>query len=81
MLYNPVGINEFFKLELSRVWEPWIVQALKSAVKIEEPDLVFLMETKLLEDAMKGKKYEVRFTQGLIVPSDGKTEGLALLWK
>ena len=22
LLYNPVGINEFFKLELSRVWEP-----------------------------------------------------------
>ena len=60
---------------------PWTVQALKSAVKIEEPDLVFFMETKLLEDAMKGKKYEVGFTQGLIVPSDGKTEGLALLWK
>ena len=40
-----------------------------------------MVETKLLEDAMKGKKYEVGFTQGLIVPSDGKSEGLALLWK
>ena len=59
----------------------WTIQALKRAIKIEEPDLVFLMETKLLEDAMKGKKYEVGFTQGLIVPSEGRSGGLALLWK
>ena len=39
------------------------------------------MEKKLPEDAMKGNKYEVGFTQGLIVPSDGKSGGLVLLGK
>ena len=39
------------------------------------------METKLPGDVMKGKKYEVGFTQGLIVPSDGESGGLALLRK
>ena len=38
---------------------PWAVQALKRAIKREDPSLVFLMETKLEVDEMKGVQHEI----------------------
>ena len=61
-----------------------IVQALQSIVEKEAPSLVFLMETKITrkrQHKMKEIQNSIGFTQGLIVPSEGRSGGLALLWK
>ena len=60
------------------------VQALRSTVEKEVPILVFLMETKIprkQQHKMKEIQNSIGFTQGLIVPSEGRSGGLALLWK
>ena len=66
------------------LWNPRTVNALKKIVQAEDPSLVFLMETKLPLKAMKRMsniKNSLGLTQGLVVPSEGKSGGLALLWK
>ena len=60
---------------------PWVVQALKKAIRKEDPSLVFLMETKLIGSEMKKLQEEVGLLQGLFVTSVGRKGGLALLWK
>ena len=46
-----------------------------------DPDFVFLLETKLKKKSMEKKKMSVGFINGLIIPSHGRSEGLAFLWK
>lgn len=47
----------------------------------EDPSFIFLMETKLVISEMIGIKEGLKRTQGLVVPSKGRSGGLALLWK
>ena len=61
---------------------PRSVQALKDLVRAEDPMLVFVAETKASISQMKKHKNEInQHLQALIVPSDGKSGGLALMWK
>ena len=61
---------------------PQSVQALKDLVRAEDPMLVFVAETKASISQMKKHKNEInQHLQALIVPSDGKSGGLALMWK
>ena len=60
---------------------PWTVQALKRVIKKEDPSLVFLMETKLIMEKMKNVQREIGWSQGIVVASEGRSGGLALLWK
>ena len=57
------------------------VRALQEVLASEDPNLVFLMETKLSKEDMTHKKYTLGFTEGLVVGSIGSKGGLALLWK
>ena len=50
-------------------------------VKAKDPLLVFLTETKTGESKMKGIRNKVKYTQGITVPSDGRSGGLAMMWK
>ena len=50
-------------------------------MRVEDPKPVFLIETKVGLSWMERLKYDLEFIQGLIVPSNGKSGGLALLWK
>lgn len=53
-------------------------------VEKEVPSLVFLMETKIpkkKQHKMKEFQKSISITQGLIVPSEGRSRGSALLWK
>lgn len=47
----------------------------------EEPNIVFLMETKLNREWIEKMKDWCKMKHGLIVPSDGSKGGLAMLWK
>ena len=55
------------------------VRTLTDAVKEMDPLLVFLSETKASKGRIKGIQNKINFTQGIVVPSDGRSGGLALL--
>ena len=57
------------------------VLTLADEVSSKDPLLVFLSETKTGESKMKGIRNKLEYTQGITVPSDGKSEGLAMMWK
>ena len=57
------------------------VKALEKAINKEDPIIVFLMETKSNREWMKFVKDKCNMKHGLIVPSEGKSGGLALLWR
>ena len=60
---------------------PQTVNALKKAIRIEDPIVVFFMETKSNEDWVKMVRDQCGFKDSFIVPSDGLGGGLALFWK
>lgn len=47
----------------------------------EDPILIFLMETKRFVSEMNEIKEKLDQSQGLIVSSNGRSGGLALLWR
>lgn len=57
------------------------VRTLTNAVKEKDPVLVFLSETKAGVGRIEGIQNKINFMQGIVVPSDGRRSGLALLWK
>ncbi|XP_075662877.1 uncharacterized protein LOC142632324 [Castanea sativa] len=60
---------------------PQTVNALKEVIRIEEPKIVFLMETKSDRDWMVKIRDNYGFKQGLIFPNRGSSGGFALFWK
>ena len=57
------------------------VNALKKIIKARVPNLDFLMETKSDIGWMEYVHDQCEFKNGLFVPSDGASSGLALLWR
>ena len=58
-----------------------IFKALREMVQSWDPNIVFLMETKLKMSAMKRENEKAGFVFGLIVPKAQNCVGLAILWK
>ena len=48
---------------------------------MRDPLMVFLAETKAGESRLKGVRNKIGYTQGITVPSDSRSGGLALMWK
>jgi hypothetical protein len=48
LFYSPAHNNDLLELELPGAWEPQTIRGLCLLVKNKKPDLVFLMETKLM---------------------------------
>lgn len=46
-----------------------------------DPNIVFLMETKLNKKGMEKVKERTGFIHGLIMPRSERSEGLAMLWR
>lgn len=59
----------------------WTVRVLQKVINKEDPAIAFLMETKLDLDWMGKVKDRCKFKNGLVVPSRGKSGGLAMFWK
>ena len=55
------------------------VCVLTDEVKAMDPTLVFLAEMKADVNRIKGSQREIEYSQGIMVPSDGRSGGLALL--
>nr|POE88794.1 hypothetical protein CFP56_25240 [Quercus suber] len=49
-------------------------------VRAKDP-LLFLSETKVGTSRIKGIQNKLEYTQGISVPSDGRSSGLAMLWR
>ena len=60
---------------------PLAVRTLTDKVKEEKPILVFLAETKANRSKVKGYQHKLQLTQGISVPSDNRSGGLAMIWK
>ena len=58
---------------------PRSVRALHDLVRCWNPKIVFLMETKSKKNRMERIKNRIGFANGLIVPSVGRSGGIALL--
>lgn len=58
-----------------------VVRTLIDAVKEKDSMLVFLSETKAGVYRINGIQNKINFTQGIVVLSDGRSGGLALLWR
>lgn len=50
-------------------------------VRSREPLLVFLVKTKASVSRIKGIQSKLNYTQGIVVPSDGRSGDLALQWR
>ncbi|XP_075665642.1 uncharacterized protein LOC142635351 [Castanea sativa] len=81
LLSSSAENNESYKLELSGLGNLWSVKALEKVINNEDLIIVFLMETKSNREWMNNIKDKCNMKHGLIVPSEGKSGGLALLWK
>ena len=57
------------------------VKALEKVVKKEEHTIIFLMETRSNTDWMKNVQERCKLKHSFIVTRNGKSGGLALLWK
>ena len=68
-------------------WNYWrlgnhrTVNSLKNVIKVQAPKIVFLMETKSCKGWMEEVCDECGFKNRLIIPSDGFSGDLTLLWK
>ena len=60
---------------------PRSVHALHDMVRRWDPRIVFLLETKLRKRRMERVRDKLGFANGLVMPSQGRSGGLALLWK
>ena len=50
-------------------------------VRAKEPLLVFLLKTKAEASRIKGIQNKLEYIQGITVPSDERSGGLAMLWR
>ena len=57
------------------------MRLLTEEVRSKNPTLVFLVETKAQPSRIKGLQQKLELTQGIVVPSDGRSGSLTLLWK
>ena len=57
------------------------VHALRGLVNRNDPKFIFLMETKINTIRMDGVRRIVGFENGLSIPSEGRSGGLAMLWR
>ena len=58
-----------------------VVRTLTDEVRSKDPLLVFLAEMKASTSRIKGIQTKLEYTQGIVVPSDGQSGDLAMLWK
>nr|POF10697.1 hypothetical protein CFP56_59499 [Quercus suber] len=57
------------------------IRTFANEMRSKDPLLFFLTETKTGKSKMKGIRNKVEYTQGITVPSDGRSGGLAMMWK
>lgn len=64
-----------------RIGRPWNFQFLKDFVRHERPSFIFLCETLAKKDKLEWVRIQLGFEGLFVVEPDGRSGGLALLWK
>ena len=59
---------------------PRSIRVLRELVQRWKPSIVFLSETKMKNCQMDKVKFKIGLLNGLVVPSIGRSGGLAMLW-
>ena len=77
---SPSGAMNSICWNCRGIGNPRSVYSLRNYVRRWTPYLVFLVETKAKQKRMEKVKFKLGFSNGLIIPSQGKSGGLALLW-
>lgn len=67
---SPARINEDHRMELSGV-----------RVQKEDPDILFLTETKMDRGGIEGLRWRLGFTNMVVKDCKGKSGGLAIFWR
>ncbi|CAL5438392.1 unnamed protein product [Camellia sinensis] len=75
------GTMKWLSLNCWGLGNPRTVQGLQLLLKYEDPNVVFLMETKCNKARMERLRCKFGFSSGFFVDRDGLGGGLALLWK
>uniref|UniRef100_A0A803P3X8 Reverse transcriptase domain-containing protein n=1 Tax=Cannabis sativa TaxID=3483 RepID=A0A803P3X8_CANSA len=75
------NISSILDLVSGGLGNPWTLKTLCSHVKEHHPGMIFLSETKLNEAAMERIRVVLRYDGCFVVAANGKSGGLALLWK
>lgn len=78
---SPTGPNENLELEFSGAWEPIGNSGPPRPYQREDPNIVFLQETKLNISGFQRVKKRMGFRNGLEIESEGRSGGIALMWK
>lgn len=63
------------------IGNPCEIRSLRELLQREDPDLVFLQETKVRAPYFSFRKLNLGFRNGFVVNCVGKSGGLVLLWK
>ncbi|CAL5358216.1 unnamed protein product [Camellia sinensis] len=75
------GTMKCLSLNCWGLGNPRTVQGLQLLLKYEDPNVVFLMETKCNKARMERLRCKFGFSSGFFVDRDGLGVGLALIWK
>lgn len=70
LCWNPRGLGK-----------PREFRTLRELINKEDPNLVFLQETKVKASYFSAKKFMFGYSNGLRVGCEGKSGGLAVMWK
>ena len=62
------------------IGNPWTFNAINSHIREHKPDVIFLMETKLMNSQALALVEKLQFEKWLVVDRDGMSGGLLLAW-
>jgi hypothetical protein len=77
--HSPAPHHDDFKLELLGACRT--VQVLTNMVRNKKPHLVFLMETRMMQNKVDFIRRKLGFDRSFVVDCKGRIGGLLLLWK
>ena len=80
-MFNPAKSHKSFMLELSGAWEPQTVQELDDLIQAQDPAVVFIAETWLVEARLKVLLKNLKFRNMHVVSKETQEGGLVLLWR
>lgn len=81
MMSNPTKTNDYFMLELSGTWKPPDNSRARDLIRAQDPAIVFLAETRLIEARLSGIKERLQMEEYFRVSKVTIGGGLALFWK
>ncbi|MBA0845746.1 hypothetical protein Goarm_023033, partial [Gossypium armourianum] len=74
------GAMKMLNWNVRRLGSMWAIRRLRHMLKINKPQIIFLMETKLTGNQMENVRRKCNFNNGIDVDTDGTRGSLSLVW-